>query len=141
MYKYHHIHAENINLVNDFLRELGNGVATFRYFDKRPVETVLKHVLAVILTDETGKPVAYGHLDREGESLWLGIAVAEKAQGLGLGKKMMDYLISYAISKKEQSIVLTVDRTNLKAIKLYERYNFVRIAEAGTFYKYQCKLQ
>ncbi|SOD95106.1 GNAT family N-acetyltransferase [Spirosoma fluviale] len=137
MYKYQHIQTENIDLVKDFLLELGSGAESFRYFDKRPVETVLKHVLAVVLTDETNKPIAYGHLDREGENLWLGIAVAEKAQGLGLGKKVMEYLIKYAQNKKEKSIALTVDKNNLRAIKLYEHYNFVRVLEKETHYQYQ----
>lgn len=140
MSKYQHIRAENIDLVKDFVLELGDGAKSFRYFDKRPVDVVLKHLLAVVLTDEMDKPVAYGHLDREGDNLWLGVAVAEKAQGQGLGKKMMDYLINYARSKKEQSIVLTVDKTNERAIKLYELYNFVRVAEKEAYYQYQYQL-
>ena len=141
MYKYQHIQEENIDLVKNFLLELGKGVESFRYFEKRPVEIVLGHLLAVVLTDEANNPVAYGHLDREGGNLWLGVAVAEKAQGLGLGKKMMDYLINYARSKKERSIKLTVDKTNVRAIKLYELYNFVCIAEKEVYYQYQYQLK
>ena len=140
MYKYQHIQVENIDLVRRFLLELGSGAESFRYFDKRPIEVVLGLLLSVIITDEINKPVAYGHLDREGDNLWLGVAVADKAQGLGLGRKMMEYLINYARNEKEQSIVLTVDKTNLRAIKLYEFYNFTRVAEKLTYYQYQYQL-
>ena len=141
MYQFQHINSENIFLVKDFLSELGNGNESFRYFAKRPVEVVLKHLLAVVLIDDQKVPVAYGHLDKEGSTLWLGVAVAEKAQGIGLGKKMLTYLIDYARSQGEAEITLTVDKTNHKAIKLYEANDFIQVDELEYYYKYTHQLK
>lgn len=141
MYQFQRINKENIHLIDEFLIVLGDGAESFRYFAKRPVEIVLKHLLTVIMIDERKLPVAYGHLDKEGADLWLGIAVAHNMQGIGLGKKMLDYLIDYARRQEEISIMLTVDKLNSRAIRLYEANNFVRTVEKDHYYQYLYKLE
>ena len=141
MYQFHHISSENIHLVKSFLTLLGDGTESFRYFARRPVEIVLNHLLTVVLLDGQESPVAYGHLDKEGIHLWLGIAVAQKAQGSGLGKMMLHHLIDYARTRGELSITLTVDKHNTKAIRLYEANNFVRTLEKDHYYQYLYELK
>ena len=40
--------------------------------------------------------MGYGHLDKEFNTIWFGVAVADKFKGKGIGKKIMKYLIDYA---------------------------------------------
>ena len=129
----------NLTLLNQFLANLGTGADTFRYFAKRPVEVVLNHLYAVVLVDNQ-IPVAYGHLEREGLDLWLGVAVAEAYQGNGFGKQMVRHLIEAAKKWAEPSITLTVDKSNKKAIQLYEAQGFVRVAEKDHYYQYNYAL-
>ena len=136
MFRFQRINKENVHLVNGFLAVLGDGAASFRYFAKRPVETVFNHLLTVVLLNDEESPVAYGHLDKEGANLWLGIAVAQNMQGAGLGRKMLHYLIDYARTEKETSITLTVDKNNTKAIQLYEANDFVRTTDKDHYYQY-----
>lgn len=141
MHQFQRVNKENVHLVKDFLAVLGDGAASFRYFAKRPVEIVLNHLLTVVMLDDQESPVAYGHLDKEGAHLWLGIAVAQKTQGAGLGKEMLHYLIDYARTEGEASITLTVDKHNTKAIQLYEANNFVRTTEKDHYYQYLYELE
>lgn len=71
-----------------------------------------------------GQPVAYGHLDREGEVVWLGTAVIEEERGKGAGKQMMEALMAAAREKKLSSVRLSVDNDNQAAISLYRRFGF-----------------
>lgn len=134
------INSTNLHLLRQFLDQLGSGVESFRYYQKRPIETALQHVLTAVAMDEQQQPVAYGHLDREGENLWLGIAVAESSQGRGVGKQMITHLIRAAQTAGEREIVLTVDKTNTKAIRLYETNGFIRTAQQDHYYIYRMHL-
>ncbi|MBO0937946.1 GNAT family N-acetyltransferase [Fibrella sp. HMF5335] len=136
MRQFQHISKDNLILLNDFLARLGEGVRSFRYFEKRPLEVVVDHLLAVVLVDETSGPLAYGHLEREDGVLWLGIAVAEEQKGKGIGKLMMHYLINFAREHNEKTINLTVDKSNAVAAHLYESFGFVISDEKHNYYKY-----
>jgi sugar phosphate isomerase/epimerase/predicted GNAT family acetyltransferase len=74
--------------------------------------------------EDGGQVEAYGHLDREGEMVWLGIAVTEHARGKGFGRKMMQRLLESAAALGLQHIRLSVDNVNEAAISLYERFGF-----------------
>ena len=67
----------------------------------------------------------YGHLDRDGDTVWLGIAAIESQKGLGLGKLMMRQLIEQAYHHDLQQLVLRVDKDNNSAFNLYCRNGFV----------------
>lgn len=134
------VHAANLYRITDFLQTLGEeGEARFRYFRKRPIEVVLRHRLCVVglLND---RPVAYGHLDPEGETLWLGIAVDASMRGRGLGRQMMNYLIDHARSTGETSLMLTVDKGNPTAIRLYESMGFTPYDNRESYYQYRLLL-
>ncbi|MEK7356728.1 MAG: N-acetyltransferase [Bdellovibrionota bacterium] len=56
----------------------------------------------------------------------LTIAIHEGAQGQGLGRKLMEYLIAWARgNQKIEKFELQVRSSNARAIKLYESFGFV----------------
>ncbi|MGY3716483.1 N-acetyltransferase family protein [Sutcliffiella cohnii] len=51
--------------------------------------------------------------------------IIEEGQGLGIGKKIMEYTNAWCRQYKLRKLCLTVFSTNKPAYKLYERYGFV----------------
>jgi len=120
MYK---ILQANEKLIDEFLKNAGRSLETFRYFKNRPISTIENHVCTVVLS-KTDIIVGYGHLDNENEKTWLGICIVEYEKGKGCGKIIMNYLIEYARNHSISKIYLTVDSENATAISLYEKYLF-----------------
>lgn len=110
----------NLGCLYEFLDNCSESLKSFRYFDKRrPQEAIENHIVTYV-TYCGNEAVAYGHLDREGDTVWLGICVADSFVGQGFGKKMMRLLVdSYA-----GIITLSVDSNNLAAISLYKKFGF-----------------
>ncbi|QEC41047.1 GNAT family N-acetyltransferase [Pseudobacter ginsenosidimutans] len=115
--------TRHLGLLQDFLNSAGKSLLTFRYYSKRPLTVVGQHLCTLLLMSDE-QPVAYGHLDRENEKIWLGIAVAEGYTEKGLGRKMMDQLIGKARQNSWSEIFLSVDKSNSAAIPLYQTYGF-----------------
>lgn len=63
----------------------------------------------------------------KGSSLW-GLAVMPNLQGVGVGKLLIDYVISYYQTKGLNYIDLYVDYFNKKAIRLYKKIGFKEIS-------------
>jgi RimJ/RimL family protein N-acetyltransferase len=115
---------DNKHLIQGFLNEAGDALTTFRYFNKRGLESLQNHLITLIITvDNT--PCGYGHLDKEKDKVWLGIAVGAPYQGKGLGKIILKKLIEYAKEKQIPNVTLSVDKINSRAIQLYEDTGFV----------------
>ena len=110
-------------ILQEFLAKAGKSLENFRYFQSRPL-TVIDNHIATYLLKIGEQPVAYGHLDQEAGIIWLGIAVAEQYTGRGLGKLMMQTLLTDAKIQKVKCIRLSVDNSNLKAITLYKKMGF-----------------
>ncbi len=117
------LNKENRSLVHDFLKVAGRAKTHFRYFDNRTMDILDNH-LATYLIRVNGQIIGYGHLDQENDIVWLGIAIADGFQGIGLGKLMMDTLVAAAKIKQLKSIQLAVDSDNEKAIGLYHKFGF-----------------
>lgn len=117
------VNKNNINILEQFLSNAGNSLNTFRYYNKRDVSIIEKHVCTYIILEDS-IPVGYGHLDKEDDTVWLGIAISEVAKGKGYGKKMIEELISTAEKLKVKKINLSVDSNNDVAIRLYKKYGF-----------------
>ncbi|MBK0382079.1 GNAT family N-acetyltransferase [Pedobacter sp. SD-b] len=113
-------------LLKEFIAKAGKSLKSFRYYDHRPL-TIIKQHLHTILMLNDGSPVAYGHLDKENEFIWLGIAVIETETGKGIGKLIMEHLIAEVDKMNYAPIHLSVDVENSKAIALYKKYNFVSL--------------
>lgn len=126
--------AEDFALLGRFLGAAGTSLDTFRYFSRRPFEVTRSHLYTVLFVDESGTPTAYGHLDPEGDKVWLGICVAESVRGRGIGLEMMQHLIGEADLRKCPSIWLKVDAANAAAIALYRKVGFsVREEQPGLY--------
>jgi GNAT superfamily N-acetyltransferase len=123
------INNNNINLLTDFISNLGESSKTFRYFNTRNVTVIENHLVTIMLTDEEGKPYSYGHLEPFDERIWLGICVTHQYIGKGFGKVILNELIKIAKEKKVEVISLSVDKDNISAINLYEKNNFIRTNE------------
>jgi len=134
--KFVSVNEENIYLLKAFIVNMGDASKSFRYFNNRRIEVINNHLVTLLLL-ENELPVAYGHLDSEKDTVWLGICVIPAFSGKGYGNEMMKALIVAAKPLKLNSIFLTVDKENKMAIRLYEKFNFQRIGERDNLYKYQ----
>lgn len=127
----------DLKILTSFVENLGEAGKKFRYFEKRSLDIIQNHVTTLLVINEQ-KPVGYGHLDQDGDKIWLGIAITPNSQGKGIGRLLMDALISEAKSNHISEILLTVDKDNATAQNLYEKFKFVKIesSENVSFYKY-----
>ncbi len=122
----------NINFLKDFIKNIGDSSKTFRYFNTRNVNVIQNHMATIILTDEEGKSLAYGHLEPFNGKIWLGICVKHDYIGMGFGKVILIELIKIAKENKLEFITLSVDKNNIKAINLYEKNNFIKTEEQNS---------
>ena len=80
---------------------------------------------------------------RNGHYGSLGIVIRDEFQGMGIGSKLMDYLITLARREGLRKIRLTVLADNYRAIKFYEKFGFekTKFIREGDIYrgkKYDC---
>lgn len=68
------------------------------------------------------------------EAHLLNITVHPSRQNLGIGRIMLDKVISLAREKKMGSILLEVRPSNLRALAIYERLGFKRIGLRKNYY-------
>ena len=118
------INNSNLEFLKEFLETAGISLKTFRYYNKHPLSIIKNHLVTYMIMNNNS-PICYGHLDKEKEQIWLGIAVTEEYCSKGLGKMMMNKLINYAKRHQVNKIFLSVDNDNLRAINLYKKFNFV----------------
>tara|TARA_B100000287_G_C20581928_1_gene760696 strand:+ start:368 stop:772 length:405 start_codon:yes stop_codon:yes gene_type:complete len=114
----------NIKLLEEFLDSLDSEKTKFRYYQKRdPRQAIKNHLVTLLLTSESA--VGYGHLDVEGDRVWLGICVSSKHHNKGYGASIMKELIN----SYDGTISLTVDKDNQSAINLYNKFGFSVVRE------------
>lgn len=95
---------------------------SFRYFKNRIFEVAIKtHIKTLVYSTDTDI-VAYAHIDLDvlSNRNFLGICVLPEYQSKGIGKK----LISYLLDNFHDTLYLTVDNDNDRAISLYKKFNF-----------------
>jgi ribosomal protein S18 acetylase RimI-like enzyme len=137
--EYLKISKGNLAILEKFLNRIEKGSLSFRYFESRPLKVISNHIVTLLLIDK-GRQIAYGHLDKEDDIVWLGIAVADNERGKGYGKKMMKKLINEAVKNNIEEISLTVDKTNIVAIELYKGLGFSLKSENKLTYRFELKL-
>lgn len=123
------IRLSETNLIKEFLFFAGSSLNSFRYFDKRPLTIISNHVITVLMF-KNNQPIGYGHLDRDHDDVWLGIAISELMRGRGYGKILMDYLLKIAKNKNIKEVRLSVDKVNREAIGLYSYFGFI-VSDSG----------
>lgn len=88
---------------------------------------------------EDGRIIANAHIEalvrRLSHRASLGITVLKEAWGRGIGTAIMERLIAHAREQGIEIIELNVRRDNLRAIRLYEKFGFVKIATYPGFMK------
>lgn len=70
------------------------------------------------------------------------MAVTDSVQGLGVGKKIIEYCFDVAREKNIKRLFLYSNRSLLSAIHLYEKYGFVEIPlEEGVYERADIKME
>lgn len=64
------------------------------------------------------------------------LSVDPRHQGHGLGRQMLDHVLSQARSQPIEGVYLEVRRSNQRAIKLYESVGFQAVGERKNYYKH-----
>jgi len=113
----------NFELLERFISSMGNSSKSFRYFATRPISVISNHLCTVLLIIDD-KPIGYGHLDKQDDDVWFGIAIIEDFVGKKMGSIIIKYLLDKADQLKLPVVRLSVDENNMQAIKLYEKYGF-----------------
>lgn len=93
----------------------------FRYFSKRTEECIDLHTYSIVLQNIITKDyVGYTHIDQG----WFGIYVKPSHQNQGLGSLIVQYILNYCREHDINHLQLAVDKTNERAIRLYEAGGF-----------------
>jgi GNAT superfamily N-acetyltransferase len=127
----HTIDEKNIELLNNFM--MNDMPASFRYFNSRDIHCIKNHIITLIMTFDD-VPIGYGHLDKDGDNIWLGVCILEEHQGNKYGDKILDFLMSYVKENFLQNVRLAVDVDNYRAINLYMKKNFKIMKFCDTHY-------
>lgn len=89
-----------------------------------------------VVAYQRGVVVGYAGVDRGGEVAdVMTIAVAPAAQGQGLGKALMQWLIGQARRSRAQHLMLEVRRDNAAAQRLYAATGFVMLTVRRRYYQ------
>ncbi|MBS1665936.1 MAG: GNAT family N-acetyltransferase [Bacteroidetes bacterium] len=131
------ISLTNIHLLEVFINNLGDSASTFRYYQKRDISVIEKHLVTLMIQGENRKPIAYGHLENENGTTWLGVCVLPNYKGQGFGSLMLERLIEKAKENKIDKIDLTVDKVNVEAVRLYEKFKFIKVSENEKIFQYR----
>ena len=90
---------------------------------------------AWVLRDQDGALAGYfllmGAVD---EGHLLNVAVAAARQGQGLGRYLLDKVAACARGLALESVLLEVRPSNLRALKIYERYGYHEIGRRRAYY-------
>ncbi len=68
------------------------------------------------------------------EAHLLNISVRDGLHGLGLGRTLLGKVVSLADANLMASILLEVRPSNQRALKVYQRYGFIRIGDRKNYY-------
>ena len=61
--------------------------------------------------------------------------MAEEYQNQKIASKLFEYMVNECISHNVKSITLEVKETNIKAIHLYEKFDFSKVAVRRKYYQ------
>jgi RimJ/RimL family protein N-acetyltransferase len=118
------ITKSNIYLLEHFLE---NTIpTTFRYFNNKTAEQIIKNHYITILYIENEKPIGYAHIDYDiiNNKYWFGICVLSDYCGKGIGTKLIKKILTTFNSSDIDTLYLTVDKINTIAYNLYLKNGF-----------------
>ena len=86
--------------------------------------------------DLSGQIIGYGVMSLgAGEAHILNVCVRTDLRGLGVGRRLMDYLLDRARDEYMQDVFLEVRPSNAVALRLYESMGFERIGVRKGYYQ------
>lgn len=126
------INNSNIDMLSCFL---SNSLPpTFRYFESRTIDSIKNHIITLLIMKDKDA-IGYTHIDYDKNSkiYWLGICILENYHNKGYGNFLINTILAKSRMKQINKIHLTVDNTNIYAIKLYLKHNFKEIQKNEKF--------
>ena len=106
-------------------------------WSKRSFEEELKHRFSIPLVVKFGtKVVGYTclwHMDDQMEIA--NFAISPEFRGKGIGKMMMERVLSEAKKRDCLSVMLSVRESNLSALNLYAKSGFVEVERRKNYYR------
>ncbi|MEP7368581.1 MAG: ribosomal protein S18-alanine N-acetyltransferase [Dermatophilaceae bacterium] len=89
-----------------------------------------------VVAEQHGVVVGYAGVDRRGEVAdVMTVGVAPGAQGHGLGRLLMDWLVDAARSAGAEHLMLEVRADNVAAQRLYSKMGFVMLTVRRRYYQ------
>ena len=90
----------------------------------------------LVVYEENGTVLGYADVWITYEQAQLAnIAVLRNAWGRGIGSRLMEYCIDYAVKSGCENLSLEVRVSNQRAIALYEKYGFIKAAVRRNYYE------
>jgi len=117
------VNSNNIELLKNFIAELGDSNLTFRYYQNRAITAIENHIITILLI-KNKKAIGYGHLDKEVDNIWLGLAILPNEKNKGYGNLLMIKLLKYALENNISKVKVSVDKDNLAIINLIKKHGF-----------------
>ena len=98
------------------------------------IEAYTKGYVCQVLLSET-ELIGYAVLSAAvGEAHLLNVAIDPQCQGLGFGRRWLDWVIGWGVGQQAQAMFLEVRSGNLVALSLYESAGFSRIGLRRDYY-------
>jgi len=109
-----------------FDRATLDSITSFFSMDEAISILMRNQTIAVKLTPPTPNELMIGH-----------VAVVASAQGLGVGRKLIEHMVDYGITLNKQKVVLDVELKNTAAIRFYQRLQFNEDSVNGSFVRFE----
>lgn len=118
---------DDISLINEFEKEFSN-IKVLDDFNKNIFSKYF-------IYKEKSNIIAYiNYYDLYERFEIANIEVKEEFRNQKIGSKLIEHLLEIAKDKKVENITLEVNVNNIYAIKLYEKYGFVKVAIREKYY-------
>lgn len=109
-----------------FDRATLDSITSFFSMDEAISILMRNQTIAVKLTPPTSTELMIGH-----------VAVVASAQGLGVGRKLIEHMFDYGLTLNKRKVVLDVELKNTAAIRFYQRLQFNEDSVNGGFVRFQ----
>jgi dTDP-4-amino-4,6-dideoxy-D-galactose acyltransferase len=81
---------------------------------------------SVLVAEVNGEAVGYITCSSRGEESWIGLmGVADKCQGMGLGKQLVEGFLAWSVEQGACRATVVTQGRNLRAQRLYQRMGFL----------------
>lgn len=120
------ITKDNIDILKEFVNE-NNDEELISYFST--FDHVFNHFITLIAKKDNIN-VGYCHINAQNNKFWFGIHIVNGYRNKGNGFKIMKNLFSLPEIIALEVIYLTVNTSNIIAIKLYQKFGFEIFSES-----------